>query len=90
MLERLQNILPKNIFAVVSLFIFCFMSLLIFHASTPVLSQIKMNLTVAQQEQMVMKLFSGLKVCPSPQESFGICQHYFETADQALNVLEEE
>lgn len=51
---------------------------------------IKMNLTVAQQEQMVMKLFSGLIVCPSPQESFGICQHYFETVYPVLNVLKRE
>lgn len=82
MLERLQNSSEYSVkeYFCCCLFVFCFMSLLMFHASTPVLSQIKMNLTVAQQEQMVMKLFSGLKVCPSPQESFGICQHYFETA----------
>jgi len=49
-----------------------------------------MNLTVAQQEQMVMKLFSGLIVCPSPQESFCICQYYFATVYQALNVLKRE
>lgn len=66
------------------------MSLLMFYISSPGFCPIKMNLTVAQQEQMVMKLFSGLIVCPSPQESFGICQHYFETVYQALNVLKRE